>query len=123
VRVPPPPARLSDVLLGVPLGPARNQVPPISTNPPRAAADEAELGRLALFLLNAFGPAFAVIPAHRRDDTRRLFALFATRYVKGYPMRGASESPLWARLVALPDDQLDDVVGRARVAHALVDDG
>lgn len=103
-------ARLTALVTGPLL--ARDSVPPLAAAPTRGPADEAELGALALFLLDGLAGALTLVPARRREDTRRLFALFA-----GYGPAG----PQWARLAALPDDQFDDVVARARIAFALTD--
>jgi hypothetical protein len=94
---------------------------PRTVDPPTRAPD-AEVGRLALLLLDALGTALNIVPTDRRHDARRLLRLFAGLSENGPHPRLPGNRPLWTALAVLPDDQLDDVFGRARVAAALVDD-
>lgn len=111
---------LDDVPLALLAGLVHDPVPPIANTPTRAP--DAEVGRLAMLLLDALGSALNIVPTDRRHDARRLLRLFAGLSEAGPHPRLPGNRPLWTALDTLPDDQLDDVFDRARVAAALVDD-
>ena len=111
---------LDDAPLALLAGLVHDPGPLMADTPTRAP--DAEVGRLAMLLLDALGTALNIVPTDRRHDARRLLRLFAGLSEAGPHPRLPGNRPLWIALATLPDDQLDDVFDRARVAAALVDD-
>lgn len=98
-----------------PWGPGVDLDRPAPDGPPGVVADSH--GALAMWLLNTLGGCLSLLPENRPWDTRRCLQLLCALHSRGQP-----PGWWWHLVLALPTEQLQDVVERARVAQALVGD-